>query len=104
VPEGLRVGKRLELAGRRLGQALVAQPQRQAPKARVHVQIALAAVIVEIAALASRHDQGAGRLMRFQIGLGMQMGGDIHLAEVRVPPGDLKHSILVVLLPKASGD
>ena len=72
-------------------QPLLGKAERGAPEAGHALQIFLAAVVIDIDALALRDHGRAGDLVRLEVGVGVDDGGDIAACE-RIGLGD--HGIL----------
>ncbi|MCY1241585.1 hypothetical protein D9M72_544930 [compost metagenome] len=71
------IGQPLHLAARRLDQPLLAEADRHAPKPRHALDIALAAVVVDVDALAAIDDQRPFPLQLARVGIGMEMVGHV---------------------------
>ena len=91
-------GERAHLAVRRLGEALVAEAERDAPEPRHPLDIFLAGLVPDIDAVAARHDQRAFLLVLQRVGIGVEQrlrvaepvkvrsGYGIHAIEPAQPP------------------
>src|ERR1700751_264668 len=67
----------LQLPGRRLDEAFLAKAERGTPQAREPLDIFLAGLVVDVDAFALGDDEWALALMLLEIGIGMELVGDV---------------------------
>ncbi len=77
VREAMIEGKRIELPGRRLDEALFAEAERRAPQAGEALDIALAGNVVDIDAFAAGDDMRADLFMQRRVGIGVKVTANI---------------------------
>src|SRR6185312_4463750 len=77
VIEDMVVGQPLQLPSRRIGQPLLAEPQRGAPQPGQPLDIFLAVLVIDMDALALGDDERTLALVPLEMRIGMKVVGDI---------------------------